>query len=38
MVAIELIEKFNESGLEILNQEKKYHFINKYSPKKCPDQ
>jgi len=35
-VALELVEKFLESGFEMLNEEKKYHFINKFSPKKCP--
>jgi hypothetical protein len=35
-VAIELIEKYLENGLEVLGDEKKYHFINKFSPKKCP--
>lgn len=38
MVATELIEKYMESGLEILGEEKKYHFINKFSPKKCPNE
>ena len=35
--AIDLIEKFLESGLEVIGQEKKYYFINKFGPKKCPD-
>ena len=36
-VATELIEKFLESGLAVLKEEKKYNFINKFGPKKCPD-
>lgn len=27
-----------ESGLDYIGQEKKYFFMNKYSPKKCPTQ
>lgn len=37
MVALELVEKFLESGLDVLSDEKKYNFINKFSPKKLPD-
>jgi len=37
-VMIDLVEKYMETGLDVLEQEKKYHFINKYSPKKCPEQ
>lgn len=33
-----MVEKFLENGLDVLKQEKKYNFINKYGPKKCPDQ
>ncbi len=36
-VATELIEKYLESGLDVLKEEKKYNFINKFGPKKCPD-
>lgn len=36
-VMIDIVEKYLESGLDVLSQEKKYHFVNKYSPKKCPD-
>lgn len=36
-VAIELIEKYLESGLDVLGEEKKYHFLNKFGPKKCPE-
>ena len=35
-VAIELIEKYLDVEKEVLGDEKKYHFINKFSPKKCP--
>ena len=33
---IDIVGKYQESGLDVLSQEKKYHFVNKYSPKKCP--
>lgn len=36
-IIIDMVEKYLESGLEILGQEKKYNFMNKYGPKKCPD-
>lgn len=36
-MATELIEKYLESGLDVLKEEKKYNFINKFGPKKCPD-
>jgi hypothetical protein len=36
-VAIEIIKSYLESGLDYIGQEKKYLFMNKYSPKKCPD-
>ena len=36
-VAIELIEKYLESGLDVLKEEKKYNFINKFGPKKYPE-
>lgn len=36
-VASELVEKYLENALDVLGQEKKYYFINKYGPKKCPD-
>mmetsp|Transcript_41936 Transcript_41936/g.40254 ORF Transcript_41936/g.40254 Transcript_41936/m.40254 type:complete len:145 (+) Transcript_41936:729-1163(+) len=35
-VAIEIIRNYLENGLDYLGKENKYHFINKYSPKKCP--
>jgi len=35
-VATELIEKYLESGLDVLGEEKKYNFLNKFGPKKCP--
>jgi hypothetical protein len=34
---IDIVEKYLESGLEVLGIEKKYFFINKYGPKKCPE-
>ena len=34
----DLIEKYLESGFGILGQEKKYNFLNKFGPKKCPGQ
>lgn len=37
-VAIDIVEKYQESSLEVLGQEKKYNFINKFGPKKFPDQ
>jgi hypothetical protein len=37
-VMADIIEKYLESSLDVLGQEKKYHFINKFSPKKCPEQ
>ena len=41
-VAIELIEKYLETTMgqddQVLLEEKKYHFINKFSPKKCPNE
>lgn len=36
-VAIDLIEKYVESEFEVIGNEKKYYFINKYGPKKCPE-
>ena len=40
--AIELIEKHLESTMgkdeQALNDEKRYHFVNKFSPKKCPNE
>lgn len=37
-VCTELIEKLIESNYDVIGEEKKYNFINKFSPKKCPDQ
>lgn len=37
-VATELIEKFLDGGYEAISDEKKYNFVNKFGPKKCPDQ
>ena len=33
----DLIEKYLENSWETLGLEKKYNFLNKYGPKKCPD-
>lgn len=33
----DLIEKYLENSWETLGIEKKYNFLNKYGPKKCPD-
>jgi len=35
---VDIVEKYLEQGLDILGQEKKYNFTNKFGPKKCPDQ
>lgn len=35
---LELVEKYMENQFDTLGQEKKYLFINKFSPKKLPDQ
>ena len=37
-VCTDIIEKLLENGFDVLGIEKKYNFINKYGPKKCPDQ
>lgn len=36
-VCIDIVEKFMENGLDVLGDEKKYNFMNKFGPKKCPD-
>ena len=36
-VAGEIVEKYLESGFDVLGNEKKYNFINKFCPKKLPD-
>ena len=35
-VAIEIVKSYLEHGLDNLGQENKYHFLNKFSPKKLP--
>ncbi len=35
---IDIVESYLESGLDVLGQEKKYNFINKFGPKKCPEE
>lgn len=32
-----MIEKYVENGMDVLGQEKKYNFMNKFGAKKCPD-
>jgi len=36
-VAIDLVNKFLESGFEVLGQVKKYESLNRFSPKRCPE-
>lgn len=36
-VCLEIVEKYLENGLDTLGDEKKYNFMNKFGPKKCPD-
>ena len=36
-VAIDLVNKFLESGFEVLGQVKKYESLNRFGPKRCPD-
>jgi hypothetical protein len=33
----DIVEKYLENGLEVLGDEKKFNFMNKFGPKKCPD-
>ena len=35
--ALDLLEKYIESGLDVLGKESKYNFTNRFGPKKCPD-
>jgi len=35
---LDIINKIMEKGIEYFHKEGKYHLMNKYSPKKCPDQ
>ena len=37
-ICIDIVEKYLESGFDVLSDEKKYNFMNKFGPKKCPDQ
>ena len=36
-VAIDIIKSYLEQGFDYIGQEKKYYFMNKFSPKKCPE-
>ena len=38
LIAIDIVKNYLENGLDYLSKESKYHFINKLSPKKFPDQ
>lgn len=38
LVAVEIVKKYLESGFEYLGQEGKYNLINKFGPKKCPNE
>jgi len=35
-VCVDIVEKYIENAFDVLGQEKKYNFINKFGPKKCP--
>jgi hypothetical protein len=37
-VALEIVKNIMEKDMAYISQEKKYNFINKFGPKKCPDQ
>ena len=37
-VAIEIVKNYLEKGTDYIGIDKKYYFMNKYSPKKCPQQ
>lgn len=36
-VATELVEKYLEAEFTVIGDEKKFNYINKFGPKKCPD-
>ena len=36
LVAVEIVKKYLEDGLNYLGQEGKYNLINRFGPKKCP--
>jgi len=36
-VCTDFIEKYLETGFEVLNKENKYNLFNRFGPKKCPD-
>ena len=38
LLCIDIVKSYLEVGLDYLSQEKKYYFMNKFSPKKLPDQ
>lgn len=37
-ICLDIIKKILDNGIEYFEKEGKYHLMNKYSPKKCPDQ
>ena len=37
-IAIEIVKSYLEHGFDLIGQEKKYHFMNKFSPKKLPQE
>jgi TPR repeat protein len=37
-ICLDIIKKILDKGIEYFEKEGKYHLMNKYSPKKCPDQ
>lgn len=37
-VAVEIVKKYLENEFDYLGKEQKYYLINKYGPKKSPDQ
>jgi len=37
-LCIDIIEKYLDSSFGVLGDEKKYNFMNKFGPKKCPEQ
>ena len=35
---LDIIKKMNDKGVEYFEKESRYHLMNKYSPKKCPEE
>lgn len=38
LVAIDIVKSYIECGMDYIGQEKKYLFMNRFSPKKCPNE